>query len=224
MTLEQKSEIYLENLSLQAKPTEKVWSDFLYLLHYCNTWSETKLVFKASDMILFLDADASLGTESGYRSRGGGIAWFGKRNDPYFINGAIDVMSVILPTVTSSICEAEYASAFLLAQLAMPFRLQLKDMGYPQDIFSNGSTLLTTDNQCAEGIANKSTKLKRSRAFDMRYHWLRDRVAQGDYTVKYQTKEQSMADFFTKTHPTKHFLQQRDKFVVYGLRRIPNIP
>ena len=210
--------------SRQAKPTEQVWKEFLHLLNYCNTWPETKLVFKASDMILLLDADASLGSESSFRSRGGGVAWFGKRNDPSFVNGPIDVMSVILPTVPASICEAEYASAFLLAQLAMPFRVQLKDLGYPQDIFPNGSTLLTTDNQCAEGIATNSTKLKRSRAMDMRYHWLRDRVSQGDYTVKWRSNKESLADFFTKTHPTKHFMENRSKFVVYGLRQIPNLP
>ena len=118
-------------------------------------------------MILFLDADVSHGSESSFRSRGGACAWFGMRNDPDFINGCIDVMSVILPTVTASTCEGEYGTSFLIAQQAMPFRIQLKDLSYPQDVFTNGSTLITTDNQCAEGIANKTTKLKRSRAFDI---------------------------------------------------------
>jgi hypothetical protein len=105
----------------------------------------------------------------------------------------------------------------------MPFRIQLKDLSYPQDVFTNGSTLITTDNQCAEGIANKTTKLKRSRAFDMRYHWLRDRVEQSDFTIQWRSKRKSLAAFFTKNHPTKHFLEQRKHFVVYGDRKIPNL-
>ena len=93
-------------------------------------------------------------------------------------------------------------------------------MGYPQD-----RTLLTTDNQCAEGIANKSTKLKRSKAMDMRYFWLRDRVEQGDFQVKWRSNTKSLADFFTKTLPTKEFLARRALYVVKGLPTLlPKLP
>lgn len=197
--------------SKQAKPTLAVWEEFLHFLNYAHTWSESKLVFKASDMILILDADVSYLSEDGAKSRGGGVAYLGKKNDSNFINGAIDVMSVLLPTIVSSVCEGEVAAGFLLAQLAMPFRVNLYEMGYPQD-----RTLLTTDNQCAEGIANKSIKLKRSKAMDMRYFWLRDRVEQGDFQVKWRRNTQSLADFFTKTLPTKEFLEMRKKFIFPG--------
>ena len=202
--------------SKQAKPTQSVWDEFLYFLNYAHTWSESKLVFKASDMILILDADVSYLSEDGAKSRGGGVAYLGKKNDPNFINGAIDVMSVLLPTIVSSVCEGEVAAGFLLAQLAMSFRVNLNAMGYPQD-----RTLLTTDNQCAEGIANKSTKLKRSKAMDMRYFWLRDRVEQGDFQVKWRSNTKSLADFFTKTLPTKEFLEMRKKFILPGQIKFP---
>ena len=103
----------------------------------------------------------------------------------------------------------------------MPLRVQLKDLEYPQDMFPNGSTLLTTDNQCAAGIANNSVKLKRSRAMDMRYHWLRDRVKQGDFTVQWRSGKKSLADFFTKVLPTKEFQEMRKTFIVPGLRTTP---
>ena len=170
-------------------------------------------------MILILDRDLSYLPESHSRSRGGGIAFCGRKDEPDFINGAIDVLSIILPTVISSTCEGEYATAFVMAQLGMSLRVNLRDMGYPQD-----RTLLTTDNQCAEGIANKTMKLKRSRSMDMRYHWLQDRVKQGDYSVKWRKNTKSLADFFTKTLPTKEFLERRSLYVVKGLPTLlPNL-
>ena len=196
--------------SKQAKPTEKVWNDFLHLLNYANTWSESILTFYPSDMKLVLDGDVSYLSEDKSRSRGGGIAYLGKTKFSTFINGAIDVMSVILPTVVASACEGEYASSFLIAQKAMPFLTTLNALGYPQS-----KTLLTTDNKCAEGIANKSIKLKRSRAIDMRYHWIRDKVDQGMFDVKWRRNTQSLADFFTKTLPNKEFLNMRKIFVTH---------
>ena len=205
--------------SRQANPTEKIWKEFLHLLNYANTWPDSYLVFKASDMVLILDGDVSYLSESNSRSRGGGIAFCGRKNDPEFINGAIDVLSIILPTVVASTCEGEYATSFVMAQLGMPLRVNLRDMGYPQD-----RTIITTDNKCAEGIANKTMKLKRSRSMDMRYHWLQDRVKQGDYAVKWRKGTKSLADFFTKTLPTKEFLARRALYVVKGLPiLLPNL-
>ena len=208
----------------QSNPTEKDWNDFLHLLNFAATWPDCTIAYKPSDMILILDGDVSYLSETLGRSRGAGVAFMGKRNDPTFINGPIDVLSVLLPTVVSSVCEGEYATAFMMAQLAMPLRVQLKDLGYKQDMFPNGSTLLTTDNLCAEGIANNSMKLKRSRAMDMRYHWLRDRVKLGDFTVKWRKNTHSLADFFSKILPTKEFQRMRNFFVVPGLRTTPYKP
>lgn len=204
--------------SRQSDPTEQDWKDFLHLMSFAATWPDCKIRYFPSDMILIIDADVSYLSETLARSRGGGVAYMGKKNDPTFINGPIDVMCVILPTIVSSACEGEYATAFLMAQLSMPLRVQLADLGYKQDMFTNGSTLLTTDNQCAEGIANESIKLKRSRAMDMRYHWLRDRVKLGDFTVKWRKNTHSLADFFTKVLPTKQFQEMRKKFIVPGPR------
>ena len=120
----------------QSSPTEADWSDFLHLMSFAATWPDCSIEYKPSDMILILDADVSYLSETQARSRGAGVAFLGKKNDPTFVNGPIEVMSVLLPTVVSSVCEGEYAAAFMMAQLAtMPLRIQLKDLGYPQDMF-----------------------------------------------------------------------------------------
>ena len=52
----------------------------------------------------------------------------------------------------------------------------------------------------------------------MRYHWLRDRVKQGDFTVQWRRNTHSLADFFTKILPTKEFQTMRNNFIVPGIR------
>ncbi len=64
------------------------------------------------------------------------------------------------------------------------------------------------DNTCAIGIAiaNDSIKQKRSKAIiDMRFHWIRDRIRQGQFIISYIKTELNMADYFTKNlEPTRH--------------------
>jgi hypothetical protein len=51
----------------------------------------------------------------------------------------------------------------------------LKELDYEQP----DPTRLTTDNSTADGFANKRTKIKRSKAMEMRfYYWIQDRVQQ----------------------------------------------
>ena len=54
------------------------------------------------------------------------------------------------------------------------------------------------DNKCAVGIANDTIKAKRSKAMDMRYHWIRDRVKQNELTVEWCRGDSNLADFFYK--------------------------
>lgn len=164
-----------------------------------------------SDMVLVLDADASYLSESKARSRAGGVAYLGRASDPTFVNELIDCISTILRT-------AEYGCAFELAVIALPYRRLLVDLGYKQCGTANNSTIISTDNQCAEGIANETVKQKRNRALDMRYHWLRDRIKLGDFTVKWRSNLDSLADFFTKTLSKKDHLRLWQKFVNPGTR------
>ena len=54
-----------------------------------------------------------------------------------------------------------------------------------------------------------TVKQKRSRSIFMRYHWIRDRVSLGHYTVIYERGENNKADFLTKTLSPAIFLSRR---------------
>ncbi len=69
-------------------------------------------------------------------------------------------------------------------------------MGYPQD-----PTIIMCDNISAIGIATDSIKQKRSKSIDMRFHWIRDRVRQGQFIIAYIPTQQNLADYFTKNLP-----------------------
>eukprot|EP01034_Spumella_vulgaris_P028684 gene28684-35585_t len=197
--------------SRQARPTQAVLGAVSHLLQYAASWPDATIVYHASGMQLALHSDASYLSETHSRSRAGGIHFLtdlDKLNDPSAINGAIDCISTIIPSVVASAFEAEYAAMYINATTAEGIRTTLCDLGYPQ-----GATPLVSDNQCAVGVANRSVKQRRSKAIDMRYHWIRDRVSQKHFNVSWRPGKTNLADFFTKSHPASHHREMRSLYV-----------
>ena len=54
-----------------------------------------------------------------------------------------------------------------------------------------------------------------SKAVDMRFHWIRDRVQQGHFTIAWRPGTENLADYFTKEHPLRHFRTMRSFLVAY---------
>ena len=123
-------------------------------------------------------------------------------------NGAISVPCKIIKTVLSSAAEAELAALFINGQEAIPERITLEELGHPQ-----GPTPVVTDNATAAGIANEDIRQKRSKAMDMRFFWIRDRVRRGQFYVYWQKGNTNLADYFTKHHPAKHHQRMRPVYL-----------
>ena len=68
---------------------------------------------------------------------------------------------------------------------------------------------MRTDNNTASGIINGIFKQDRSKAIDMRFYWLVDRVKQGQFKVYWLSGKINLADFFTKHHPAAHHRRLR---------------
>jgi hypothetical protein len=81
-------------------------------------------------------------------------------------------------------------------------------MGHPQQ-----PTLIVCDNSCAVGLANNTVRQRRSKAMEMRFHWARDRVRQGQFRVEWRVGRLNLADYFTKDYPVRHFIAMRKFFV-----------
>jgi hypothetical protein len=79
----------------------------------------------------------------------------------------------VIKNVVASGAESEVGACFQNAQIAAPLRVTLTELGHIQP-----PTTLRTDNSTAFGILNEAINQKRSKAMDMMYHWLTDRVRQ----------------------------------------------
>ena len=112
--------------------------------------------------------------------------------------------------------EAEYAALFLIGREATNARHILTDLGYPQS-----TTNIVCDNSCAVGIANGSVKQKRSKAIDMRYHWIRDQVQQLNFSITWEKGAGNLADYFTKAHPVHHYVTMRSTYVSTPVPLVP---
>jgi hypothetical protein len=84
-------------------------------------------------MRLIVHSDASYLSEDESRSRAAGYFFLSNLSASPALNGAIDVMSKVIPAVVASAFEAEYAAMFMNAQTAESIRSTLADLGYPQN-------------------------------------------------------------------------------------------
>ena len=66
-------------------------------------------------------------------------------------------------------------------------------MGHPQ-----GHTPIQTDNSTANGIPNNTIKQQRSRAIDIRYHWVNDLVKQGHFHIFWAPVSTNLAEYYPK--------------------------
>jgi hypothetical protein len=73
----------------------------------------------------------------------------------------------IIKDIMSLATEAELAALYIMAQEAVYIRIILEKMGLKQL-----PTLMQTDNAMADGIINGKVQPKRTKAMDMRFHWL----------------------------------------------------
>ena len=100
--------------------------------------------------------------------------------------------------------EAKTGALFHNAKDAAPFRCTLIKLGHPQ-----GTTPIQTNNACALGIINNTVKQCRSKAMDMRFYWIEDRVAQGQYVVHWRKGSNNLKDYFIKQpSPSQHCLMR----------------
>jgi hypothetical protein len=123
-------------------------------------------------------------------------------------NGAILATAGIIKNVVASAAEAEMGSLFINAQQAMPIRTTLTELDHPQP-----ATPIQVDNSTATGIANETVKQKKSRAMDMRYYWVQDRVRQKEIDVYWAPGPTNLGDYPTKHHPPCHHQKVRPLFV-----------
>jgi hypothetical protein len=70
---------------------------------------------------------------------------------------------------------------------------------------------METDNTTAKGYSNGTIKRKRTKAMDMRFYWIKDRVKQGQFRIYLGPGFQNLEDYFTEHHPPPHHNEYETK-------------
>lgn len=196
----------------QSQATKSTMAKLTQLLNYCAAHPDATVRFTASDMLLAVESDASYLSVVKGRSRAAGYFFLTNKTTtpegPYKPNGAIHVLCHIMREVLSSAAEAELGALFHNGKEACPLRIALEEMGHPQP-----ATPMATDNSTASGIATDTVKQKRSKAIDMRFYWIRDRVRQGQFKIYWSKGQTNRADYFSKHHPASHHQAIRSTYL-----------
>jgi hypothetical protein len=158
----------------QTKAAEKTQAAMNQLLDYLATHPDATIRYHAADMILHIHSNASYLSVSNARTHLGGLFFLGNKslaqNTP---NRSILNVASVIKNVVASAAESEVGTCFHNAQSGAPLRVTLAELGN-----KHTPTPLRRDNSTAFGILNETIKQKRSKAMDMRYRWLTDRVRQ----------------------------------------------
>ena len=184
------------------------------LLNYLATHPDAKVRFYATDMHLYLESDAAYLVLPRSCSRCAVYYYIGDRlqsstNKPA-INGAVHGLCKTTPNVVSSAAEAETGGIYHCACEAVPMIDALIKMVHPQD--PNG-VLITTDNSTAYGILASTMRTKLSKTYDMRYHWIKDRILKKQFQLRWDKGSNNLADYFTKHHLPAHHMSMRPLYL-----------
>ena len=92
--------------------------------------------------------------------------------------------------VMASSSEAEYGTIFVNTQTAVPIRTTVTEMGWEQV-----PTAIQLDNSTAVGIATKEFRQNKSKAMDMRFYWINNRIKNGQFRVFWRPVPENLGDY-----------------------------
>jgi hypothetical protein len=113
-------------------------------------------------------------------------------------NGAVLTIAQIIKAVMSSAVEAEIGALYINCQEAIPACHTLEYLGHTQP-----PTPMQTNNTTALSVVNNNV-MKKLKAMDMKYHWLRCRESQGQFPHYWASVKTNNGDYVTKHHVPIH--------------------
>ena len=199
----------------QSAPTENTMKKVQRILNYVSSFPDRYLRYRASNMQLHIDSDASYLVESRARSRVAGFYYFKHTPTNQIqtpMNHPLLVECRLLRHVVTSAAEAEVSALFHNAQVGLILRRLLCHLQHPQF-----PTPLKTDNTTAANFASNTITQKRSKTWDMRFYWLKNQEAKSNFNIFWKRGDDACdpnhADYFTKHHTTAHHRSVQNRYV-----------
>jgi hypothetical protein len=194
----------------QAKPMTATRGKTDMLMDYLHTYPNAAIRFYASDMILKICSDAAYLVLPKAKSRVAVHYHLGWKHNPGRVNGAVAVLCQTLKNVVGSATEAKIGGVYTGGRHGAPMITALEEKGQKQP--STG-TPFETDNSCAHGILNSKMRQKLSKAFDMCFWWMKDRIKQKQYNLQWAPGKTNRADYFIKHFPPWHHKKKRYQYI-----------
>ncbi len=113
----------------------------------------------------------------------------------YYGGGPVSWKTRKQATVALSTTEAEYLSATEATKQALHHRVLLGEMGVLNE---RDPTLIWSDNQGCIALSENPVHHDRTKHFDIRHHFVREKVTSGDILLKYIPTGEMIADVLTK--------------------------
>ena len=166
-------------------------------------------------MVLHLDSNASYLSPSKARSKIGGNCYLNDLSQnptkeptiPLKPNGPGFPVCHILRHIMVSAAGVEILALFKNGQDAVLLRNTSVNLGHPQL-----PTLIKTDISTSANIANNTILQRKSRAMDMKFHCVRDRVKQGHFIVYRRPGTVNLGDYHTKYISSSHHTKVRSNY------------
>lgn len=124
----------------------------------------------------------------------------------YLCGAPISWICSLQKSVALSSVEAEYMALSCAARQIIWLRQLLKELFSEQF----GPTFIGEDNQGAIHLVNNPSSSRRTRHINVRYHFTRDAVINGQVDVRYVPTDKQPADILTKYLSTPNFLKARE--------------
>ena len=107
--------------------------------------------------------------------------------------------------------EAKCGGLFHNAHVALGIRRTLEAIGHPQQL-----TKIKTNNSTENSFVHASMRIKRSKKWDMRYHWLREQAIRNILRIFWDKGTNNDGDYFTKHHSPAVHKAQRPRCILKG--------
>ena len=208
----------------QSCSTQNTMNAIIQLLNYSSTHPNSVLRYTESDMVLYVESDASYLSNAKAQSRSGGHFFLSRKsidpNNPPTTppprNGPIFTECPIMKHVLASSAESEVGTLFKNGKIAVALKTILETLGHKQLPIP-----IKTDNSTASGISNQTIKQSKSRSMDMRFYWIQDRVNQKHILIYWNPGTENLGDYFTKNHPPSHHQSMRTHLLAASASNLP---
>ena len=176
---------------VQANPTKAHYRQLQHLIVYLRCTASRGLTFggpsASLNMSAYVDSDyAGSATEEARRSTSGFVVMFA--------GGPISWYSKLQPSPSLSSSEAEYYALTECIKELCYLRQILSQIGFPQ----TAPTPVYEDNTGCIAFSREHYTSNRLKHVDVRHHWIRHIISQGQVVVHHIPTRDQRADIFTK--------------------------